>query len=287
VPSTITLRRPDGREVRVLRDNAPVRRTLEALAIRPPEFFQVPAGDGVMLNGQMIRPADFDPARKYPVLMYVYGGPGSQTATDAWGGNRYLWHQYLAQRGYIVVTVDGRGTGARGRDFEKVTYLNLGEHEAADQIAAARWLAGQPYVDAGRIGIWGWSYGGYMTAFTMMQPGSPFKAGISVAPVSDWGLYDTIYTERFMRTPQQNPEGYRRSAPVNHAANLRGKLLLVHGTGDDNVHFQNSVRLANALQAGGAQFQFMAYPNRTHSISGGRTSVHLYTMMTDWLLANL
>jgi dipeptidyl-peptidase-4 len=192
----------------------------------------------------------------------------------------------MAQNGYLVVSVDNRGTGGRGRDFKKVTYLRLGEHEAADQVAAAQWLARQPYVDAQRIGIWGWSYGGFMTAFSMMQPGAPFKAGVSVAPVADWGLYDTIYTERFMRTPQENPEGYRRS-PVGEAANLRGKLLLVHGTGDDNVHFQNSVRLANALQAAGKQFTFMAYPNRNHSISGGPTSAHLFTMMTDWVLANL
>ena len=286
VPPVISLRRPDGAHVRTLADNARVRQTLEALAIRKPEFIQVPGADGAMLNATIIRPANFDPSKKYPVLMYVYGGPGSQTATDAWGGNRYLWHQVMAQNGYLVVSVDNRGTGGRGRDFKKVTYLRLGEHEAADQVAAAQWLARQPYVDAQRIGIWGWSYGGFMTAFSMMQPGSPFKAGVSVAPVADWGLYDTIYTERFMRTPQENPEGYRRS-PVGEAANLRGKLLLVHGTGDDNVHFQNSVRLANALQAAGKQFTFMAYPNRNHSISGGPTSAHLFTMMTDWVLANL
>ena len=286
-PTVTRLHRADGTEVRVLADNARVRQTVAGLSIRPPEFLQIPTSDGTQLNAWMIRPADFDPAKKYPVLMYVYGGPGSQTVTDAWGGSRYLWHQSLAQRGYIVVSVDNRGTGARGRDFKKVTYLDLGAREAADQIEAANWLARQPYVDAGRLGIWGWSYGGYMTAFTMSRPGSPFKAGISVAPVADWSLYDTIYTERFMRTPQENPEGYRRSAPVNFAADMKGKLLLVHGTGDDNVHFQNSVRLANALQAAGKQFQFMAYPDRTHSISGGRTSVHLFSMLTDWIVQNL
>jgi dipeptidyl-peptidase 4 len=286
-PTVTRLHRADGAEVRVLADNARVRQTLAGLNVRAPEFFQIPASDGTQLNAWMIKPADFDPSKKYPVLMYVYGGPGSQTVVDAWGGSRYLWHQSLAQRGYIVVSVDNRGTGARGRDFKKVTYLNLGAREAADQIEAANWLARQPYVDAQRLGIWGWSYGGYMTAFTMSRPGSPFKAGISVAPVADWSLYDTIYTERFMRTPQENPQGYRNSAPVNFAADLRGKLLLVHGTGDDNVHFQNSVRLANALQAAGKQFQFMAYPNRTHSISGGPTSAHLFNMLTDWVVQNL
>jgi dipeptidyl-peptidase-4 len=234
----------------------------------------------------MIKPADFDPAKQYPVLQYVYGGPGSQTVTDAWGGSRYLWHQHLAQRGYIVVSVDNRGTGGRGRDFKKVTYLNLGERETADQIEAARYLATLPYVDASRLGIWGWSYGGYMTANTMMTEGSPFKAGISVAPVTDWKLYDTIYTERFMRTPQENPEGYRRSAPAQKAANLKGDLLIIHGTGDDNVHFQNTIQLVDKLQAANKQFTFMAYPNRNHSIAGGRT-LHLYTLMTSWLTSRL
>jgi dipeptidyl-peptidase-4 len=286
-PTVTRLHRADGAPVRVLADNQRVRDAVAALAIRAPEFVTIPARDGTLLNAWIIRPADFDPAKKYPVLMYVYGGPGSQTVTDAWGGTRYLWHQSLAQQGYVVVSVDNRGTAGRGRAFEKAVYMKLGEYEASDQIAAATWLARQPWVDAERLGIWGWSYGGYATSYTMTRPDSPFRAGIAVAPVADWWLYDTIYTERFMRTPQENPEGYRRSAPVNHAADLRGRLLIVHGTGDDNVHFQNSVRLANALQAAGKQFQFMAYPNRTHGISGGRTSAHLYTLMTDWIKANL
>lgn len=286
-PTVTRLHRADGTPVRVLVDNAAARATVEGLGVRAPEFFQVPAADGTPLHGWMIRPADFDPAKKYPVLMYVYGGPGSQTALDAWGGSRYLWHQMLAQRGYIVVSVDNRGTGARGRDFRTSTYLNLGAVEAADQIAAAEWLARQPYVDPARLGIWGWSYGGYMTSFTLTRPGAPFKAGIAVAPVTDWRLYDAIYTERFMRTPAENPEGYERSAPVNFAGQLNARLLLVHGTGDDNVHFQNSVRLAKALQEAGKPFQFMAYPDRNHSIRGGAIPVHLYTMMTDWLMENL
>lgn len=286
-PPVTRLHRADGTAVRTLVDNAPARETLGRLAVGAPEFFTIRTRDGAELNAWMIKPADFDPSRKYPVLMYVYGGPGSQTVLNSWSGSRYLWHQSLAQRGYLVVSVDNRGTGARGRDFERAVYLKLGEYEAADQIEAANWLAAQPYVDPARIGIWGWSYGGYTTAMAMTRPGAPFKAGLAVAPVADWGLYDTIYTERFMRTPQENPEGYRLGAPMTAAANLRGKLLIVHGTGDDNVHFQNSVRLANALQAAGKQFQFMAYPNRTHSISGGPTSAHLHTMLTDWILANL
>jgi dipeptidyl-peptidase 4 len=286
-PTVTRLHRADGAPVRTLADNAQVRQTLAGLTIRAPEFLTIPGQDGTLLNAWMIKPADFDPAKKYPVLMYVYGGPGSQTVKDSWGSSRYLYHQMVAQHGYIVVSVDGRGTLGRGRAFRTSVYMHLGENEAADQIAAAGWLARQPYVDAARLGLWGWSYGGYMTSYTMTRPGSPFRAGIAVAPVTDWELYDTIYTERFMRTPQENPEGYRRGAPVYAAADLRGKLLLVHGTGDDNVHFQNSVRLANALQSAGKQFQFMAYPNRTHSINSDNASVHLHTLMLDWLLQNL
>ncbi len=286
-PTTIRLHEADdGDLVRVLEENEGLKQAVSQLAIRAPEFFSFRTSDGVELNGYMIKPADFDPAKKYPVLQYVYGGPGSQTVMDSWGGSRYLWHQHLAQRGYIVVSVDNRGTGGRGRDFKKVTYLNLGERETADQIEAARYLATLPYVDASRLGIWGWSYGGYMTANTMMTEGSPFKAGISVAPVTDWKLYDTIYTERFMRTPQENPEGYRRSAPAQKAANLKGDLLIIHGTGDDNVHFQNTIQLVDKLQAANKQFTFMAYPNRNHSIAGGRT-LHLYTLMTSWLTSHL
>jgi dipeptidyl-peptidase-4 len=286
VPPVVTLHRTDGSAVRTLVDNAAVRQRVAALGVGTPEMFTFRTSDGVQLNGYMIKPAGFDPAKKYPVLMYVYGGPGSQTVTDSWGNTRYLWHVLMAQRGYLVVSVDNRGTGGRGRDFKKQTYLNLGTREAADQIEAARWLARQPYVDPQRLGIWGWSYGGYMTAFTLEQPGSPFKAGIVVAPVADWGLYDSIYTERFMRTPQENPEGYARSSAIRNAAGLRARLLLVHGSGDDNVHFQNSVQLVDALQAAGKQFNFMMYPDRNHSISAGRLP-HLYTLMTDWITQNL
>jgi dipeptidyl-peptidase-4 len=286
-PPVITLHRTDGSSVRTLVDNAQVRQRLSALGLGQTEFFSFTNAGGTTLNGWMIKPANFDPTKRYPVLMYVYGGPGSQTVTDSWGGTRYLWHQLLAQKGYVVVSVDNRGTGGRGRDFKKQTYLRLGVREAADQIDAANWVARQPWADGQRIGLWGWSYGGYMTAFTLSQANSPFRAGISVAPVADWRLYDTIYTERFMRTPQENAAGYDAGSPLKHAAGLRARMLVVHGSGDDNVHFQNSVRLANALQAAGKQFQFMAYPNRTHSISGGPTSAHLYTMLTDWLVQNL
>lgn len=287
VPPVTRLHTANGRLVRELVNNQELAARLAAQRLRPPEFFRFRTSDGVELNGYFIKPPDFDASRKYPVLMYVYGGPGSQTVVDSWGGSRYLWHQLLAQRGVIVVSVDNRGTGGRGRAFKKVTYLNLGKWEVHDQIEAARYLASLPYVEPGRIGIWGWSYGGYMTALTMTKGGNLFRAGISVAPVTDWRLYDTIYTERFMRTPEENPEGYRESAPASHAAGLTGALLLVHGTGDDNVHPQNTIQLANALQRAGKQFSLMLYPNRTHSISGGDTMVHLFTMMTDWVRERL
>ena len=287
VPPTYTLRDGEGAEVRSLIDNADLRSRLTALGLGEPEFFTVPTSDGVELNGWMIKPPGFDPGREYPVLMYVYGGPGSQTAANAWGGSRYLWHQLVASKGYVVVSVDGRGTGARGRDFKKMTYLELGRWETRDQVEAARYLGGLPYIDAGRIAIWGWSYGGYMTLNALTQGDGLFAAGISVAPVTHWKFYDTIYTERFMRTPRENAEGYDAYSPLENAGRLQGDLLLVHGTGDDNVHFQNSVQMVSALQAAGKQFDFMLYPNKTHSIEGLQTQLHLWTMMTDWLIEHL
>lgn len=288
VPPVFSLRAADGRQVRVLEDNSRVAANLRALNLPAPEFFKTRAADGkTELNGWMIKPPNFDPSKKYPVLMYVYGGPGSQTVTDAWGGNRYLWHQHLASRGYIVASVDNRGTGGRGGGFKKATYLKLGQLETSDQVAGARYLGSLPYVDANRIGIWGWSYGGYMTLMGLTESASPFRAGISVAPVTDWRLYDNIYTERFMRAPRENTSGYDAGSPRRRAANLQGDLLLIHGTGDDNVHFQNATQMVDALQAAGKQFDFMLYPNRNHSISGGNTSLHLFTLMTNWLTEHL
>lgn len=286
-PAVVTVHRGDGSEVGTLLDNRDLRGRLAAMGLNAPEFFQFTTSDGVSLNGWMIKPPEFDPSRRYPVLMYVYGGPGSQTVRDNWGGNRYLWHQLLARNGIVVVSIDGRGTGARGRDFKKMTYLNLGQWETHDQIEGAEYLASLPYVDPDRIGIWGWSYGGYMTLMSLMKGGDRFRAGISVAPVTSWRLYDNIYTERFMRTPRENPEGYEKGAPLNLVPGLRGDLLLIHGTGDDNVHFQNSVQLVSALQQARKQFDFMAYPNKTHSISGEDTQVHLFTLMTDWIVEHL
>jgi dipeptidyl-peptidase-4 len=287
LPPVQTLREIDGTAVRTLADNSAVTAKLEPLGLVRPEFTIVPGADGTELNAWIIKPPDFDPTKSYPLLLYVYGGPGSQTVTDSWGGSRYLWHQLLAARGYLVASVDNRGTGARGVRFKKVTYLNLGKYEVADQIAAARHFASLPYVDGARIGIWGWSYGGYMAAFTIFKGADVFKAAIAGAPVTDWRLYDTIYTERYMRTPQENPDGYQESAPQAYAELLDGNLLIIHGTGDDNVHPQNTFQLVERLIEANKQFQLRLYPNEPHGIRGAVKRVNLYTLMTEFILENL
>jgi len=251
------------------------------------EFLTFTTTDGVTLNAFMIRPLDFDAAKKYPVLMHTYGGPGSQIVRNAWGGNTYLWHQMLAQKGYLIFGVDNRGTGARGKAFKNLIYRHLGQWEVHDQIEAAKYLASLPYVDKQRIGIWGWSYGGYMASLTLLLGADYFKTAVAVAPVTHWRYYDTIYTERYMDLPKNNPKGYEESAPVTHASKLQGRLLVVHGTADDNVHFQNTVNLVNELQKANKQFRVMFYPNRDHGIFGGNTRWHLFDMITDFIVENL
>lgn len=287
-PPTATLYAlPSMQVIRVLQDNSALRQRLAATATQKPEFIKVPMPDGLILDGYRILPANFDSTRRYPVLMYVYGGPASPQVNDAWGGTRYLWHQSVAQQGYVVVVVDNRGAAWRGNDFRKTTQLQLGIKESQDQIDAARWIGRQSWADARRIGIWGWSFGGSMSFLAAARGGDVFKAALVVAPVTDWGLYDTIYTERFMWTPQQNSEGYRRGSPQNYVGTLTARTLLVHGTGDDNVHSQNTIQLAHRLQEAGKPFYMLLYPNRTHSISGGATSVHLFNSFTRFLLENL
>src|SRR6266576_744228 len=287
VPPVQTLRRANGTLVRTIADDAKLAAQVTALGVNRPEFITIRTADGVELNAWVIKPKGFDPSRRYPLLMNVYGGPGSQTVTDSWGGPNYLWHQLLAQVGYLVASVDNRGTGGRGARFMKMTYLHLGRYETADQIAAARWFATQPYVDPDRIGIWGWSYGGYMASRSMFLGRGVFKAALVVAPVTDWRFYDTIYTERYMRTPGENASGYDESASLAYADSLKGSLLLVHGTGDDNVHFQNSVRLVERLEGANKQFDMRIYPNKTHAIAGGNTRENLYGLFTVWLKSHL
>ncbi|MFQ5569056.1 MAG: S9 family peptidase [Rhodothermales bacterium] len=291
-PTTVTLHRADGGELKVLESNEQLIETLAVYQPPAPEFISVPGADGTPLNAYLIRPTDFDPEKQYPLLMYVYGGPGSQTVRNAWGGSRYLWHAYLADElDMIVASVDNRGTGARGKAFKSVTYKNLGQIEAEDQIAVARHLGALPYIDAERMGIWGWSYGGYMTLMAMLYGDGPdtFKLGVSVAPVTDWRLYDTIYTERYMSTPQKNPDGYEAGAPQHYADRMKDhqKLLIIHGDFDDNVHFQNAVQMADALQAANKQFEFMMYPGRNHGIFGGTTRLHVFTLATNFIKENL
>jgi len=280
-PPLITLHNQKGKLIRVLEDNEELKATMAEYGYAKNEFLTVPTKSGLKLNAWIIKPVGFDPDKKYPLFMYVYGGPESQNVIDSWG-RRGAWFQYLTQHGYIVACVDNRGTNGRGEAFRKATYMQLGKLETIDQIEAAQWFGSQPYIDAERIGIFGWSYGGYMTSLCMTKGGGTFKMGIAVAPVTTWRYYDTVYTERFMRTPQENPEGYDDNSPINFAGGLEGKFLLIHGTGDDNVHFQNSVDFTEALVQANKQFEMQFYPNKNHGISGGNTTFHLYSRMTNF-----
>jgi dipeptidyl-peptidase-4 len=238
------------------------------------------------LNAWMITPPGFDENRTYPLFMYVYGGPGSQVVTDSWDSNM-AWFQMLAQKGYVVAAVDNRGTGARGEHFKKITYGRLGKFETIDQIEAARFMADKSYIDENHIGIFGWSYGGYLSSNCLFIGNEVFSTAVAVAPVVNWRFYDTIYTERYMGLPKDNPEGYDAYSPVNHGEKLKGNFLLVHGTGDDNVHFQNSIVLAEKLTEANKQFEMQIYPDKDHGIYGGNTRLHLYTRITDFLQENL
>lgn len=250
-------------------------------------FLEFTASDGVKLNAYIIKPDNFNPTKKYPVLIFNYSGPGSQSVVDKWLGTDYLWHEFLVQEGYIIFCLDNRGTGGRGKSFKDIVYKQLGKWEVDDQIEGAKYLASLPYVDKNRIGIWGWSYGGYISALTILKGADYFKAAISVAPVTHWKFYDTIYTERYMQTPELNPEGYKESSPLNYIDKLKGKFLIIHGTADDNVHFQNTVAMVTKLEEYDKQFETMFYPGELHGIAGGITRIQLFTLMTDFILKNL
>jgi dipeptidyl-peptidase-4 len=280
---------PDHRRVRVLQDNAQLKTRLAALEQGPREFFRVDIGSGVKLDGWMIKPPSFDASKKYPVLFYVYGEPASQTVVDSWGGGTFLWHLMLSQVGYIVVSVDNRGTpGPRGREWRKSIYGKIGVLNGADQAAAAQAIAKWPFVDPQRLGVWGWSGGGATTLNVMFRTPDVYRMGMSVAPVTDLHYYDTIYQERYVGLPQENPEAYRLGSPVTFASQLKGDLLVVHGSGDDNVHYQNTEALVNALVKANKPFQMMAYPNRTHCICEGEgTSLHLFSLLTRYLREHL
>ncbi len=283
-PTQTRLHGADGEELRVIDDNPSP--DLARLQLSPPEFFQVPTRDGFKMEALLIKPLDFDASRRYPVLVFTYGGPHAPQVRNRWGGTTYLWHQMLAQQGYAIWICDNRTASGKGIRPTWEAHRNLGELELRDIEDGLSWLKNQPWVDSGRIGIWGWSYGGYMTAYALTHSTS-FKAGIAGAPVTDWRLYDTIYTERYMGTPQNNPEGYQKSSVLEAAANLHGQLLLIHGTIDDNVHMQNSMKFIYELQQAGKQFQLMLYPKNRHGFRNDHQIYHLRTLMTEFIRENL
>ncbi len=275
-----------GKIIKTIKDNQALQTLYSDYKVSPKEFFTIDI-NGEQLNAYMIKPLDFDATQKYPLFMYQYSGPGSQTVKNSWGGSNDYWFQMLAQEGYIVVSVDPRGTGLKGRDFKKMTQKELGKYEVQDQISAAQELGKRPYIDADRIGIWGWSYGGFMAANCLFQGADTFSMAIAVAPVTSWRFYDTIYTERYMQTPQENPTGYDNNSPLSHVSKLKGDFMLVHGSADDNVHVQNTTRLVEALVQADKQFTYFNYPDKNHGIYGGNTRYHLYKMMTHFIKEKL
>ncbi len=285
VPPSVTLRRADGSPDRVLDEG--LRAEVARYRTGRSEFRNVPADDGTRLQASITLPPDFNPARKYPVLVYVYGGPLAQVVKNGWWDTRALWHHLMAGKGYIIWSLDNRGSGNRGHAWETPIFRDMGRQELADQLAGVAYLKTLPYVDASRIGIWGWSYGGYMTLYCLLTAPDVFKAGVSVAPVTDWNDYDTIYTERYMDRPADNPEGYRESAPLQRAAKLKAALLLVHGSADDNVHLGNSVQILDAFVREGKPVEFMLYPRKNHGIRGKEARTHLFSKITDFLLGKL
>lgn len=286
-PSRYALCDAKGKQLRVLEDNKILDERIGNYAISNAEITSYKNAYGESLNAFVIKPLNFDAAKKYPVLMYVYGGPGHQLAVNRWMGANYFWYQMLAEKGYMIVCVDGRGTGFKGEAFKKSTYLQLGKYEIEDQIFVAKELGQLPYVDASRIGIWGWSFGGYMASLGISKGADVFKTAIAVAPVTNWRYYDNIYTERFMRTPKENGNGYDDNSPINHVEKIKGNYLIIHGTADDNVHFQNTVEMVDAMIKKGVRYDSEFYPNKNHGIGGKETRFHLYDRMTRFILEKL
>jgi dipeptidyl-peptidase 4 len=283
-PKTVSVCDIKGKQIRMVEENSTLNSKLLEY-VRPTfDFFTFKASDGTELNGYMIKPSSFDPSKKYPVVMTQYGGPNSQEVADSW---KFDWHNFLAEKGFIVVCVDPRGTAVRGEEFRKCTYMQMGKLESDDIIDAAKYLVSLPYCDEKNIGIWGWSHGGYMTIVCMEKGGAIFKAGVAVAPVTNWRFYDSVYTERFMRKPSENSDGYNDSSPISNPEGIKGSLLLVHGTADDNVHAQNTYEFAEALVQAGVQFDMQLYTNRNHSIYGGNTRMHLYTKILNYFETHL
>ncbi|WP_445725542.1 S9 family peptidase [Flavobacterium sp.] len=286
-PPIYTLHNSKGNQLKEVLNNNNLAEALKKYNLSKKEFFVLKTENGAF-NAWMLKPSNFDETKEYPLFMTQYSGPGSQSVSNSWNIANDYWFQHLAEKGYIIVCVDGRGTGFKGAEFKKATYLNLVKYETIDQINAAKELANRPYIDKNEIGIWGWSFGGHMSTNCLFKGADVFKMAIAVAPVTSWRFYDSIYTERFMRTPQENPSGYDENSPINYADKLKGKFLLVHGSGDDNVHVQNTMRLSNALIEANKPFDQAIYPDRTHSIYRGKnTRLHLFTKMTNFIEENL
>ena len=286
-PTYSLIESKSGEEVKEIVSNKALEEKLAKYELSPKEFSTITTAKGHVLNTWTIKPTNFDATKKYPVLMYQYSGPGSQEVANQWNGIDDYWYYMLAQKGYIVMCVDGRGTGFKGAAFEKCTYKELGKYEVEDQIDAAKVIASYSYVDAARIGIWGWSYGAFMSSNCILKGNDVFKTAIAVAPVTNWRNYDSIYTERYMQTPQENASGYDDNSPINYVDMLKGNYLLIHGTADDNVHVQNSMQMIEALVNANKQFDMAIYPDKNHSIYGGKTRLQLYTKMTNYILEKL
>ena len=286
-PFTFTLNNKNGKVLKVLEDNKKLNKKMDEFDLVEKTFFKIPNQEGLELNSWIMKPKALDTLKKHPLLMFVYGGPGINTVNNSWSWMNYFWFQYLVKKGFIVVSVDSRGTGYRGRDFKHSTYLQLGKLETEDQIHAAKQLGNLNFIDENNIGIFGWSYGGYMSSLCIAKGADFFNSAIAVAPVTNWRFYDNIYTERFMRTPKENGENYDVNSPINHVSKIKGNYLLIHGTADDNVHFQNSMEMVNSLVKSNIEFDFFAYPNKNHGIYGGNTRLHLYNKMTNFLIDNL
>ncbi len=286
-PPVYELHSSDGKLIKVLEDNTKLKDVIKPFQFSKKEFFKFTTSEGVELNGFMIKPFDFDANKKYPVYMYAYNGPGANECNNAWDAFEMPWHQLLAQQGYIVVCVDGRGTFGRGRVFKHSTYLQLGKLETIDQLEAAKYLGQQSYIDKTRIGFQGWSYGGYMASLMITKGADLIKTAVAVAPVTNWKYYDNIYTERFMRKPQDNKSGYEDNSPVNFTKKMKGNFLLIHGSADDNVHYQNSMEFASKLVLYNKPFEFMTYPNKNHGIAGGFTRFHVYSKILNFVKEKL
>jgi len=286
-PPVSVIKDREGKVIRSLENNQALKDKLATLNLGKVDFGSFTTSENVKLDYWKILPPDFDASKKYPVLFFVYGGPGYQTVKNQWGGANYLWYQYMAQKGYIVISVDNRGSGGRGEAFKKITYLNLGKYETQDYIESAKYFGALPYVDASRIGIFGWSYGGFMASSCITLGADYFKTAVAVAPVTNWRYYDNIYTERYMRTPQENASGYDNNSPINHVDKIKGNYLIIHGTADDNVHFQNAAEMVRKMNDANIPYDAEYYPNNNHGIRGGKTRLHLFSKITGFLISNL